>query len=203
MIVAKNRGIAIGQCRQMANGAIYKNQEVEALIKLPKSTREWALLHDAKLDALTDLVEELQGQQVLIAYEFKHDCERLRKVFPDAIFVEDIPPTKFKEMENQWNRGEISQLIAQWSSISHGLNLQKKGNHVIAFCLTWDYENYDQFIRRVWRQGQGEKRVFVHRILAKNTVDHAVVATLAGKAKGQNELFAALVKLRRSRRKVL
>lgn len=201
LIVAKNSGVALGKCRQLANGAIYKTPDVQALVKLPKSQREWAEIHDQKLEALSDLVEELQGQQILIAYEFGHDLERLRKLLPDAKFVADYPPKKFSKLEDDWNAGLIPQLVAQSSSISHGLNLQDRGYHVAWFAPTWDYEAYDQFIRRIWRQGNNSKRVFVHHILARGTVDEAIMATLGQKKKGQNNLFEALKKLRRSRRK--
>lgn len=197
--VAKNAGVALGKCRQMANGAIYKTPDVVALVKLPKSQRDWGLLHDVKLEALEDLIESLQGQQVLVTYEFGHDMDRLEKIWPKDRYVAKIPVSKFQALNREWNDGKLERVFAQSSSISHGLNLQERGHHIAMLGCPWDYEVYDQVIRRVLRQGNKAKRVFIHRILAKNTVDHAVVATLAGKEKTQKSLFDALIKLRKTR----
>lgn len=203
-VTAKNTGVAMGKCSQIANGSIYKDAEVEALVRLPKTKggREWVAIHDQKFQALADLHESLQGNPLLCTYEFGHDLERLKKGFPDSRFVADYPPGKFKAMiEDPWNAGDLSEVFAQSTSISHGLNLQKKGHHIAMLGVPWDYEAYDQVIRRVLRQGNSNKRVFLHRILARGTVDHIRVAALSRKGKDQESFFAALVKLRKSRRK--
>lgn len=200
-IVAKNTGVAMGKCRQIANGAIYKSQEVEALVKLPKSQREWVELHSVKLEALDDLIDSLQETQVLVSYEFGHDLERLEKIYPKDKFVAHTTVKQFKALENAWNAGEVPRLFAQSSSISHGLNLQESGHHIAMMGVPWDYETYDQLIRRLRRQGNKSKRVFVHHILARGTVDEVMVATLHKKKKTQDDLFLGLQKLRRSRKK--
>lgn len=199
LLVAKNAGVAMGKCRQLANGAIYKTPDVEALVKLPKSMREWAHLHDAKYEALEDILESLQETPALVTYEFEHDFDRLEKLYEGDKFVKKTPMSKFKALEKEWNMGLVPRLFAQSGSISHGLNLQEEGHHIVMIGIPWDYEVYDQLIRRLLRQGNKSKRVFVHRILAKGTVDEDMSATLTRKEKGQNALFAAL-EFMRSRR---
>lgn len=199
-IVAKTAGIATGKCRQFAAGAIFTTPDVNALFKPGKTDREWVHLHDLKIEALKELIEEMQGQPLLIAYEFQHDQERLRKAFPDAVFACDTKPSKFKQLEDAWNSGAISNLFAQPQNLSHGLNLQKAGNHVAWFTTTWDFEVYDQFNRRVRRQGNTNSHIFVHHIVIKNTVDEVVLNTLIGKEKGQQSLFDGLKKLSRIRK---
>jgi SNF2 family DNA or RNA helicase len=81
-------------------------------------------------------------------------------------------------------------------AMGHGLNLQASGNHICWYSLTWNYELYDQFNRRVYRQGQ-TKRVIVHRILARGTLDETVAQVLSSKERGQNALFQALKKIKR------
>jgi hypothetical protein len=45
-------------------------------------TRQWPpVIHDLKLDAIEDLLEELNGEPLLVAYEFNHDFDRLRDRF--------------------------------------------------------------------------------------------------------------------------
>lgn len=201
LIVAKNTGVAMGKCRQIANGAIYKTQDVEALVKLPKSKREWALVHDAKYQAVEDLLEELQGTPILMSYEFEHDYDRLKALYPEATFVASVPMKKFKALEESWNAGEVPQLFTQSSSVSHGLNLQKAGNHIGMIGIPWDFEVYEQLIRRIKRQGNSNKRVFLHRILARGTVDEVIAATLDSKDRTQQALFEGLKKLRSQRKR--
>jgi len=77
-------------------------------------------------------------------------------------------------------------------SIGHGLNLQKSGSHICFYTLDWNYELYDQFIKRIWRQGAKNQHVFVHHIIAHKTIDHVLLKVLAAKKRGQNDLFFAL-----------
>lgn len=197
VVTAATSAVASMKCRQVANGAIYLNPEVKALVKLPSSKREWIELHDEKIEALVDLIGELQGAPLLVAYDFGHDLERLRKRFPKAIFTGDYNMAQFKVIESDWNNGKIDLMFAHPQSIGHGLNLQKAKNgcHVAWFAMTWSFDTYDQFIRRIRRQGQKATRVFVHHILAKDTVDELMLYALHGKEKGQNALFAALKRL--------
>lgn len=202
-VVAANSAVASGKCRQVASGGVYLSPDVTELIKPKKSEREWALLHHEKTDALVDLVEELQGSPILVAYDFGHDLERIREKFnADVPFIGGgVSLKRSKELEQQWNAGKLPYLFAHPSSIAHGLNLQEAGHHVAWYTLTWNYEDYDQFIKRVLRQGNTSERVFVHHFLARDTIDeYAVLPSLNRKRRGQNALFDGLKELQRRRR---
>ena len=194
IITAATAGAASIKCRQVANGGIYLNQEVLALVKLPKSQREWVNLHTEKVDALADLIEELQGEPLLVAYDFEHDLDRLKtKLGKDIAYIgSGVSMDKSKSIEKDWNSGKIPVLLAHPQSIAHGLNLQEVGRNVCWHSMTWDYELYDQFIRRVSRQGNKHKKVFNHHIIAKDTVDETMLYSLRNKAGGQNAFFDAL-----------
>ena len=200
IVTAKTAAVASGKCRQVASGGIYIDPEVQALVKLPTTKKEWVDLHEAKLDALQELIEELQGSPLLIAYDFGHDLERLRKRFgKDLPYIGGgVSTARSQELETKWNKGELPYLFGHPQSIAHGLNLQECGHHVAWHTLTWNYELYDQFNRRVRRQGNKAKRVFVHHILAEGTIDEVILATLKLKKRGQNALFEALKKIRKS-----
>lgn len=187
VFVAANAGVALGKCRQVAAGAIYGED------------RSWSELHTAKLDALEELVESLQGQQLLVAYEFQHDLERIQQRFGDIPYIGGgISPTRSKEIVDQWNRGEIKLLLAHPQAAGHGLNMQASGaRHVCWLTPTWDFETYDQLNRRLRRGGSMAKRVFIHKIVARGTVDEVVVGSLRRKERGQSALFKALVARRR------
>jgi len=204
-ITAATAAVASVKCRQVANGGIYLEPDILKLLKKQKSDREWVNLHDAKTDVLEELIEELQGSPLLVAYDFAHDLDRLK-----ARFGKDIPiiggrggkASDTGKLIDKWNAGDLPYLFAHPQSAAHGLDgLQFVGNHVCWHSLTWDYELYDQFIRRVLRQGSKSKRVFNHRIIARDTVDERIAFdSLGGKKKGQQALFEALKKLGRGRK---
>lgn len=195
-VVAGNSAAASTKCRQIANGAVYIDDDLAARIEGKK--RGVAELHDLKVKDLQDLIEELGGQPVLVAYEFNHDLARLRKAFPDAVFMADAKNEKqAKAVEDAWNAGEISILFGHPASMGHGLNFQKgSAQHVVWFSMFWDLELYDQFIRRIRRQGNKALRVFIHHIMAKDTVDDVVYYVQRSKTKTQNALLNALKELR-------
>jgi SNF2 family DNA or RNA helicase len=201
VIVAANAAVASGKCRQVANGGLYLDPEVTAMgFKVLKGKREWVDLHEAKVDALEDLIEELQGNPLLVAYDFGHDLARLRARFPKAAFACDYSMKDFSKLEDSWNRGEVPLLFGHPQSMGHGLNLQGAGNHVAWHSMTWDFELYDQFIRRVRRQGNKSKKVFVHHFMMRDTIDEVMYYSLKSKNKGQQALFSGLQELAKRRR---
>ncbi len=202
LVTAKNSGVAAMKLRQVAAGALYLEPGLgERLAFKRGGKREWLELHEAKLDACEDLVEELQGSPVIVTYEFRHDYERLqarlggKRLLPHI--GKGVKLAEGKAVQDAWNRGEVPVLLAHAQTIALGLNLQNAGNHLIWYTPTWDYEVYDQCVRRLRRQGSKHKRIFSHLLVAEGTIDEHVVASLRAKANCQNELFGALKKLQR------
>lgn len=198
IVTARTAATASMKCRQVACGGIYLDPEVEELVKLPASKKEWVDLHELKLDALQELLDELQGSPLLVAYDFQHDLERIKKRFgKDVPYIGGgVSIKRAAEIEAAWNRGELKVLFGHPQAMGHGLNLQGAGHHVAWHSLPWDYELYDQFNRRVRRQGNKAQRVFIHHIVAAGTIDEVVLNTLRQKASGQQALFSALKSIR-------
>lgn len=187
-VTAANAAAASNKCRQIANGGLYGS---EALKDHPDERGVYDL-HEAKVDAVEEIIDELQGVPALIAYEYEHDLDRLRRRFPHAPYIGGgVSASRFADVEQAWNAGRIPVLLAQPQSVAHGLNLQATRAAVIWHSLTWDLEIYEQFIRRVWRQGQKE-RVFVHHVIAKDTIDELVLKMLQKKDTTQRALLNAL-----------
>lgn len=174
-LVAANAAVLSGKLQQIANGAIY--DEDKKVIEV----------HDEKLNVLERIVEEAQGKPILIFYWFQHDRDRILKRFKQAkvLDVNDGDVTK-------WNAGEIPILLAHPASAGHGLNLQKGGNIMVWFSMTWSLELYQQAVARLYRQGQNEQSVIMHRIIMKGTEDIRARRRLETKDQGQNELIAAV-----------
>lgn len=179
-IIALNAASAGTKLRQIANGALYTG------------TDTWKGLHDEKLEALSDLLEELNGHPVLIFYEYKHDAERISDLLGGAPNLSGAVGQKFDSLVDQFNSGRIPYLLAHPASAGHGLNLQGSCHHIVWFGIPWNLEYYDQAVARVYRQGQNSKTVFVYHIIAEDTKDEDVVKALNIKDRTQQTVLAAL-----------
>jgi hypothetical protein len=196
-ITAANAGVALGKCRQIASGAVYPDEGYDVKgFKAVTSSRPYVVIHDEKLNALGERLEELQGQPYLLGYEFQHDLDRILKKWPGTKYIgAGVDMVETKRIETAWNAGELTLLLGHPQSIGHGLNFQQASRHVGWFSQTWDYELYDQFIRRVMRRGNPYSKVYIDHFIARNTVDELIyqVAALGGKKnQGQSRLFEAL-----------
>lgn len=191
-VEAVNAQALLGKCLQIASGQIYcDDAEVtpaETIDGGAVDGRRYCNIHDAKLKALESVIEEAAGMPVLVAYQFRHEVDRILKKFPNAELLDDDPTTI-----KRWNRGEIPILLAHPAACGHGLNLQDGGNILCFYSTGWNYEHYAQIIERVGptRQAQsGHPRpVFVYSIVAKDTVDNAVEGALRRKESVLNALL--------------
>jgi hypothetical protein len=193
IITAANSAACYSKLSQMANGAVYVGDDKAKV----------SHIHDLKLDAIEDLLEELNGEPLLVAYEFNHDFARLlerfggvdketgRKVLP--YLGKGTTAKQEAEWIAAWNRGELPLLCAHPASAGHGLNMQgASACNVAWFGITWDYELYDQFIRRIWRDGTKAGQVFNHLLLVKGTIDELKLVALRSKDMTQSGLLRAL-----------
>lgn len=171
-IVAGTEAALTNKLLQFANGAIYDTDG------------EVHRLHDIKLDALEELLEEAGGENVLVLYAYKHDADRIRRRI--ACRALDKP-----EDMDAWNRGEIPVALAHPASIGHGLNLQGGGHIIVWFGLTWSLELYQQANERLNRPGQRHVCRIYH-LLLKGTHDERVLKALTNKNQGQAAAIEAL-----------
>ena len=176
------------KCLQLANGAVYLDPE--------RYGKDVAIeVHAAKLEALDSIIEEAGGAPILVAYHFKSDLARLQRAFPQARQLDADPRTI-----EDWNAGRIPLLLAHPASAGHGLNLQDGGNILVFFGQWWDLEQHDQIIERIGpvRQMQAghERPVFIHYIVARDTVDEVVMARRNGK-RGVQDLLLGYMKRKR------
>lgn len=202
-IVAGNAAAASTKCRQVCNGALYIDDDVASYVAGKKRTV--LTLHELKLDAVEELLEDLQGNQLLLGYEFNHDLEAIIRRFGKngkmPYIGAGVNAKQSAEYEREWNAGNIQLLPAHPASAGHGLNLQKSNAHHVGwYGIPWNYENYDQFNRRIQRQGNQSKRVTCHHFVARETVDVIALYDKTRKKRGQDDLFAALKAMRSSRK---
>ena len=194
-------GVVIGSaaakylnCRGYSNGGIYETPEDAESI----DDRITHHIHTDKVKALTELIGELQGKPLIVAYQFKHDLERIRKILPKAPVINgSVDANASLGLINAWNAGEINVLLVQPQSLSHGVNMQAYGNDICWFGLTDNLEIYLQLIKRLHRQGV-KGTVRIHRLLCRGTVDEAIRERLEDKDASQQALLRALKNYRRS-----
>lgn len=161
-----------GKLLQMAGGAVYDDDG------------QVVPIHEAKLDALAELLEANEGENVLCFYNYQHEKQRILERFPQAVAFSGT------EVE-AWNDGRIPLLLCHPASTGHGLNLQSGGHITVWYGLNWSLELYQQANARLSRPGQTHS-VVIHHLVCRDTIDERVMAALQKKNEGQEALLKAL-----------
>jgi hypothetical protein len=152
--------IATGKCAQLANGFIYGEDNDDPVE-----------VHTVKIDWLRELVESLEGEPLLIAYEFIEDLRAIRRAFGEVPTLSDATPKEAARLIAAWNAGALPLLALHPASAGHGLNLQFGGSRMAWLSPTWSAELFDQSCARVYRPGQTARHVTIHICVAAGTVD--------------------------------
>ena len=184
-IIAPNAAVLGGKLRQVANGFAYTNA--------PGTAQTYTVLHDAKLDALIDFIDDLQGQPVLVLYEFKADRDRIMSVVRGAKDLgAGVSDAEADALCTEFNAGKLAVLLAHPQSAGHGLNLQGQAQHIVWFGPSWNLEHDEQATARVWRQGNPHDRVIVTTFVVKDSIEEGVARALSVKDRTQKALLGAL-----------
>lgn len=172
---AVNAAALSNKLLQFANGAVYDED------------KNVFPIHSIKLDALKEIVENSNGQSILVAWTYQFDKNRILE------YLKSYKPRELKTNKDieDWNAGRIQVMLAHPASAGHGLNLQAGGNIIVWFGQTWSLELYQQFNARLYRQGQ-QKGVIIHHLIMKGTHDEDVIQALKAKNKKQNALMDSI-----------
>lgn len=171
-VTAVNAAVLAGKLAQLANGAVYDDQG---------SVEE---VHEAKLDALEEIVE--QGEPVLVFTSYRHDQNRIKKRFPGARVFDGEAALK------DWQAGRIDLLMMHPASGGHGVDgLQAGGSVAVWFGLPFSLDLYEQANARLHRSGQ-RSGVVIHHLVAAGTIDERIMAVLASKGDMQQALLDAV-----------
>lgn len=160
---------------QFANGAIYDEE------------RNVFPIHDIKLEALKEIIEDANGQSVLVAWTYQFDRDRILD------YLKAYKPRELKTNKDieDWNAGKIQVMLAHPASAGHGLNLQTGGSIIVWFGQTWSLELYQQFNARLYRQGQ-QNHVVINHLILQGTHDEDVIRALKAKDRKQNALMDSI-----------
>jgi len=178
VVTAQGAAVLTNKLLQFCSGAVYGDE------------KQTLKVHDCKLEAYIELLEEIGGEPCMTFYGFRHDLDRL---------LERLKKTKLRvrvysgpQDEDDWNAGKIDVLLTHPSSCAYGLNLQAGGRHVIWFVPNWSFELNDQGRCRLWRQGSEYDKVFVHYLVVQGCVDEDVMAAIRDKANTHEAVMRAL-----------
>jgi hypothetical protein len=189
-----NQASLTNKCLQFSNGAMYP------VAGMPL----WEPIHDLKLEALEDVLDEAQGSPVLCAYAYRSDAQRIMERFKH---LDPINLTECKSESalinamHRWKSGDCALMIGHPASMGHGVDgLQKNGHILVWYGLNWSLDLYKQFNARVRRQGQGVP-VICHRLIMSDTLDQAQALALNEKDQTEAALRNAIKEYRLAKNK--
>lgn len=180
-IIAINAAALCSKLSQYANGFVYDENHFAHYV------------NNCKIEALKELVEQAQENNVLIFYQFQEDADKI---------IKEIPESRKYRIGNDlkdWNDGKIHVLLAHPANLSYGLNLQYGGNIIIWFGTGWNSELYSQACARLYRQGQ-TKPVYIYRVVCSETVDERQLEAVEHKLSEQDVLMDYLKQIRSERK---
>jgi len=172
-ITPANAAALSNKLLQFCNGAVYDQD------------KKFIVVHDLKIDALKEIIEDNPAENILVAYNYKSDLARIKKAVP---YAETL---KSQETINRWNSGQTKILLVHPASAGHGLNLQAGGSLIVWFGLNWSLELYQQLNGRLYRQGQ-QRPVRIIHLVTKDMLDEKVLSAIENKARTQVELLSSL-----------
>lgn len=174
-INAVNAAALSNKLLQFANGAMYDDNHNAFPI------------HDIKLEALKEIIDDANGQSVLVAWTYQFDRDRIMD------YLKKYNPRELKNNKDieDWNARKIQVMLAHPASAGHGLNLQAGGSIIVWFGQTWSLELYQQFNARLYRQGQ-QDRVVINHLILQGTHDEDVIKALKSKDRKQNALMDSI-----------
>ena len=192
---------ARSKCCQIANGSVYVDSVKEE--QWAGKERPFKVVHTAKVEALVDLVNELQGSPLLVAIGYHHDVTAIQKALGKGVPCIN-GSTKRKQAADyieRWNKGLLPVLLGHTASVGHALNLQKfNAQNVAYFDIPDNFDYYDQFFLRVCRQGNKAAFVMKHHFVVQDTVDVVKMRNLKAKDTGQKKFLEAMKKYDEERR---
>ncbi|MDK7047783.1 DEAD/DEAH box helicase [Corynebacterium sp. UMB0012] len=173
-IDAANAATLSLKLQQLAGGAIYN-----------EAGDDYITIHDEKIQALTELVDQAQGNPMLVCFWFKHERDRILDAIPGARVLDT------QQDFHDWNNGDIPVALIHPASAGHGLNLQSGGHIMVWYTTPWSLELYEQANARLHRQGQTEPVSIIH-IDTADSIDQTVHQALTRKDTTQQALITAV-----------
>lgn len=182
-VEAVNKAVLRHKLKQLASGFIYDDQG------------NCHYIHSEKINMLKYIIESQQGHPLLVFYNFKAERDLIlsKLSFTLPCIDGETDDEERQLLLSNWNKKNISILLASAQCIAHGLNMQEGGHTICWYSLTDDLEVYQQANGRLNRTGQTEE-VIVHHLLCEDTVDDIIYNALEMKCNVQEYVLQYLRK---------
>jgi len=159
LMTALSMAVATGKIDQIMQGFVYRDGETVQTYD------------NAKIDGLKEMLEGIDGENVMIPYHYQEDLRTLRHALGDVPHLgSGQSEAEAARLIEAWNAGDLPLLAMHPASAGHGLNLQFGGRRMIWYRMTWSPELYAQTCKRLARPGQTQP-VYIHRILADHWLE--------------------------------
>lgn len=133
-------------------------------------------IHDGRLEALDDVLDQIEPEPLLVSYWWRTDPPRILEHLKRRKIAARL--YRGKQDETDWNSRKFRVMLLQEQS-AFGLNLHEPCRDILHYSYIWNAELWTQMIERVGaaRQAQAGKKcvVRVWYAIAKGTVDHDVI----------------------------
>lgn len=179
-IVAGSAGVLRNKLLQISSGGFVYDNRGEPVSFDP-----------FRLNVLCDIVDEMNGKPLLIAYHYREQLAMMQRKWPGIPFI-GAGSKNDEDTIARWNRKEIPVLPVSPASMGHGLNMQHGGNTIAWWSIPDDLELYLQMLGRVARRDQATAQCFSYEPVAKNTVEVLIQSRAGTKASTQDDLWKAL-----------
>jgi hypothetical protein len=139
-------------------------------------TGETHAVHDARLETIDDILEQIEPAPLLVSYWWKSDPPRILAHLARQKIVARL--YQGKQDEQDWNAGKIRVMLLHEQS-AFGLNLHEPCRDILHYSYTYSAELWQQMVERVGpaRQAQAGKKAVVRvwYAQARGTIDGDVI----------------------------
>ena len=161
------REVRLNKILQLSSGHLYKDDA--SVLRL----------HNAKLEALDEIVAAAQGESLMVVYQFRHEAAAIMERYPQArMMAEDDHALQ------EWNAGRLEMMLVHPASCGYGLNAQFGGAIEVWFTPTPDAELYTQTVGRLARPG-GFPFVRILRLVMEGTKDKYCYNVVEARQRGE------------------
>ena len=184
---ASSKLAVLMKLRQMASGFfIVENQgfrEEKIIVDI----------HNAKIEELNNIMDQLEDEQVIIWCQFQHEIEMIEKELSKRAYtVTAYGKTKDLEKNiDDFKTGKAQYIIAHPKTLKYGVTFTNC-KYTVYYSFSYSAEDYDQSHDRNYRLGQKEKCTYLY-IQAADTIDEIMYAKVKNKL-SDAEFFELLIK---------
>jgi len=186
VVMAPNSGVLWGKLRQFAQGAI---------IDTEGDPNTYIPIHEGKLDALENILAELDGEPAFCLYAYRHDFDRInRRLGYDVPRVGGgVSVGSGVATCNLFSAGHIPLMLGHPQSVALGIDgLQNNCSNVIWFGGDPSWERTYQSHLRIARPGSKAECVTIYRIMLDCGVERSILQSSRSKQMAESEFISLL-----------